>query len=95
MKKLAAAVLVGLLSAQMAAAETFDVATITCADLENMPPESVQMLLTWIDGYMGGAAEDTTFDVDRLKTNIDGAAAGCGADPAATLMDVLHAAENG
>ena len=95
MKKLATAALIGALSAQIAAAQTTDIATITCADLSEMPAESVSMLLTWIDGYMGGAAEDTSFDVARLQANIDGAAEACTADPSATLMDVLHAAENG
>lgn len=95
MKKLAAAALIGLLSAPAAFAESTDIAAITCGDLAAMPPESIAMVLTWIDGYMGGAAEDTSFDVERLQANIDGATTACSADPAATLMDVLHTAENG
>lgn len=93
-KLLAAAVLCSALPGA-AVAETADISTITCADLATMPAESVAMLLTWIDGYMGGAAEDTGFDVARLEANIDGAAAACGTTPDATLMDVLYAAENG
>lgn len=95
MKKLIAAALVGTFSAGMATAEAADIATIKCSDLATMPPESISMLLTWIDGYMGGAASDTSFDVERLQANIDGAAAACTATPDATLMDVLNAAENG
>jgi acid stress chaperone HdeB len=95
MKKLAAIALFGLFSAQMATAETVDVSTITCADLAAMPVESISMLLTWIDGYMGGAATDATFDVERLQANIDGATAACATDPTATLMSVLQTAENG
>lgn len=95
MKKLAAAALVGFLAAPAAFAESTDIAAITCGDLASMPPEGISMVLTWIDGYMGGAAEDTTFDVDRLQANIDGAIAACGADANANLMEVLHKAENG
>lgn len=95
MKKLSALVLAGVLVANMASAEAADVATIKCSDLATMPPESISMLLAWIDGYMGGEATDTSFDVERLQANIDGAAKACGETPDATLMDVLKAAENG
>lgn len=95
MKNLAAAALLGLVTTQGAMAQTMDIAAITCGDLAAMPPESITMILTWIDGYMGGAATDTSFDVERLQANIDGATAACSADAAAKLMDVLYAAENG
>lgn len=95
MKKLLGVALIGTFSASMAVAEAADIATITCTDLATMPPESISMLLTWIDGYMGGAASDTSFDVERMQANIDGAIAACTATPDAALMDVLHAAENG
>ena len=95
MKKFAAAALLGLVATQGAVAQSTDIAAITCGELAAMPPESISMVLTWIDGYMGGAAQDTTFDVERLQANIDGATAACGADANAKLMDVLDAAENG
>jgi acid stress chaperone HdeB len=95
MKTLVAAALIGLVSPCAAFAESADISTITCADLAEMPADSVAMLLTWIDGYMGGQASDTGFDVERLQANIDGAAEACTADPSASLMDVLHTAENG
>ncbi len=100
MKRRAAALLISTLAAETAMAPTamaqsVDIATITCADLADMPSASVEMLLTWIDGYMGGQASDTGFDVERLLSNIDGAATLCGENPDATLMDVLHQAENG
>lgn len=82
MKKFAAAVVIGLLTTTGAMAQTTDIAAIT-------------MVLTWIDGYMGGAATDTSFDVDRLQANIDGVIQVCSTDATANLMDVLYAAENG
>lgn len=95
MKTFAAATLIGALAAQTAFAQTTDIASITCGDLAAMPPESITMVLTWIDGYMGGAADDTSFDVERLGANIDAATEMCTADPSAKLMDVLYTAENG
>lgn len=95
MKKLLGTALIATFSAHMAVAEATDIAAIKCSDLASMPPESISMLLTWIDGYMGGAASDTGFDVERLQANIDGAATACTATPDASLMDVLNAAENG
>jgi hypothetical protein len=95
MKKLSAAVLAASLFATVAAAEPMDIATIKCSDLAAMPPEGISMLLTWIDGYMGGQATDTAFDLERMQANIDGAATACSTTPDATLMEVLNAAENG
>lgn len=76
-------------------AQSMDVATVTCADLGTMDPDSITTLLFWIDGYMGGAAEDSTFDLDRLMGNIDGALALCAENPTSTVMEVLQQAENG
>lgn len=88
-----AAVLVATLTGGMAAAQTVDISTITCADLDGMDADTVTALLFWVDGYQGGAAGDTSFDLERLKTNIDGAAAACMADPTTTVLDAIVAAE--
>ena len=95
MKTFLGAALALTLTATVASAEAADIATIKCSDLATMPPESISMLLTWIDGYMGGQAADTSFDVERLGANIDAAAQLCTESPDATLMDVLNTAENG
>lgn len=92
-RKTVAALVVAILSGGMASAQSVDISTITCADLDSMDADTVTALLFWVDGYQGGAAGDTSFDLDRLKTNIDGAAAACMADPATTVLDALIAAE--
>ena len=76
-------------------AQSMDVATVTCADLATMDADSITTMLFWIDGYMGGAAEDATFDLDRLMANIEGAMSSCAENPTAKVMDVLHSVENG
>lgn len=79
----------------MARAQTLDIGTVTCTDVAEMPTDALVKLLFWIDGYMGGAAQDQTYDEERLQGNIDAAVGLCAESPDATLMDVLDKAENG
>lgn len=79
----------------VARAQTLDVGTVTCTDVAEMPNDALVKLLFWIDGYMGGAAEDKNYDEARLQGNIDSAVTLCAESPDATLMDVLDQAENG
>ena len=91
----AAAVTLAASLATTALAQSADISTITCADLATMDQDGITALLFWLDGYMGGQAEDPTFDLDRLGTNIDGAIALCQQSPDSTVMDALYTAENG
>ncbi|WP_225026550.1 HdeA/HdeB family chaperone [Xinfangfangia pollutisoli] len=93
LKALLALALATPLFAGMAAAEAVDVNTITCADLATIDAEGVTALMFWVDGYLGGVAGDTNFDLERLKANIDGAAALCTSSPDASLIDLISAAE--
>ena len=43
---------------------------------------------------MGGAADDASFDLDRLGTNIDGALGLCENNPDMAVMDALMRVEN-
>jgi hypothetical protein len=33
-------------------------------------PEEIGLILSWIDGYLGGRADDTRFDIERFEDNI-------------------------
>ena len=83
-----------LLSAS-ASAETLDISTLKCADIVEMSPEEGAILLAWIDGYLGGRADDTRLDMDRFNSNAESAGEACEADPNAGLLTVLKAAEAG
>lgn len=76
-------------------AGTFDVSKVTCAELTALPEDQLNKLLFWMDGYMGGAAEDVTYDDARLQANIDAALSTCAETPDASVMDLLDKAENG
>jgi hypothetical protein len=92
--RIAAAALLAILPGA-ALAQTADVASITCADLATMDADGVTALLFWVDGYLGGQAGDTGFDLERLQANIDGAGAACANDPSLSVLDAVAQAENG
>ncbi|MCZ8017157.1 MAG: HdeA/HdeB family chaperone [Limnobacter sp.] len=81
------------LTAATAHAETSDVSTLTCAELSTLDAETIAIVFFWIDGYVGGQAEDATFDVQRILANMDGTKAICEADPETTVMDAVVQAE--
>ena len=62
-------------------AETLDIATLKCADIVDSKPEEIGLILSWIDGYLGGRADDTRFDIERFEDNMDVAAKACEDDP--------------
>jgi len=90
---LATASLIALLPLP-AAAQTLDIATLKCSDVASMEAEEVGLILAWIDGYLGGRADDTRFDISRFEENGDEAAKACEKDPDAGLLTVVKAAEN-
>ena len=74
-------------------AETLDIATLKCADIVDSKPEEIGLILSWIDGYLGGRADDTRFDIERFEDNMDVAAKACEDDPNAGLLTVIKAAD--
>lgn len=81
------------LSAAPASAETVDIATLKCSDLADMKPEEGAMILAWIDGYLGGQADDTRLDIDRFNDNADAAAKACADEPDTGILTLLKAAD--
>jgi hypothetical protein len=75
------------------AAPVIDVATLKCSDFEKMSPAAAGAVMSWIDGYMGGRAEDTRMDVDRLQQNADAAQKICNTDPSQGILSVLKDVE--
>ncbi len=88
-------VALGALLPATASAETLDISTLKCADIIEMSPEDFAIMLAWIDGYLGGRADDTRLDMDRFNSNAEAAGVACEADANAGLLSVLKAAEAG
>ena len=82
-----------LLSQTPASAETIDISTLKCSDLAAMKPDEGAMILAWIDGYLGGQADDTRLDLDRFNANAEAAAKTCEEEPDTGILTALKAAE--
>ena len=80
---------VTLFAAAPAFADTLDVSTVTCEDVNSLDADTFTMLIFFIDGYTGGEASDPVFDAARLIADMDKVIAACTADPATTLMDAM------
>jgi hypothetical protein len=80
-------------AAPVAQAEVIDIATLKCADLAQLSADEITFVITWVDGYLGGRAEDTRLDTDRMGNNIDSAVAACKDDDQQSVLSVLKDAE--
>jgi len=81
------------LTAATVHAEASDISALTCAELSTLDAETIAIVFFWIDGYLGGQAEDATFDVERILANMNGSKAICEAEPETTVMDAVIQAE--
>ncbi len=61
---------IGLLMAAAtmpAKAEVIDLGTVKCSDLASMSEEDSGFFFTWVHGYFGGQAGDTTMDLGAME----------------------------
>ena len=82
-------------TAMPAQADSIDIATIKCTDIASMDADSVALVLAWTDGFLGGRADDTSFDLNRFNANADAAIKACGEDPSKGLLSILKEADAG
>lgn len=93
---MAAALLIAAGFAPLAHAEgqvdmsTLDISTLTCRQLATMTPEQVGLILVWIEGYLGGRADDSVFVMERVKINAEEAARACDETPARSVLDIIE-----
>ena len=85
-RTLAAAAISALAFAMPAAAETVDMATVKCADLANMKEDEVNFMFSWLLGYAGGQASDTTIDLSSMDAIGKSIGEYCAANPAVGLV---------
>jgi acid stress chaperone HdeB len=80
-------------STKVATSETVDIATIRCSEIASMNEQAIVIMMSWMDGYLGGRAEDTRLDWDRAQSNADAADKACQEDPTAGVLSVLKEIE--
>jgi hypothetical protein len=89
-----AAIALSSLSATVAAQQPtkieFDVATVTCAQVSQMAPAYAVALLNWMDGYLGGKANDTMYDSDRAAANYNEVVRVCKEEPGRSVLSIMQ-----
>jgi len=67
-----------------------DILTLTCAEMETLPPESAGFVLAWIDGYLGGQADDTVLNVSRFQDNVEALKLACKQSPKRSVLSIVQ-----
>ncbi|MBI5128065.1 MAG: hypothetical protein HZA66_01365 [Rhodopseudomonas palustris] len=77
----------GLLSAPVGArAETLDLATMSCKQFIDSGPDSINMVLIWLDGWYKGDSDDAIIDTEVFVGNAKKFGAYCGANPSVSIV---------
>ncbi|MGL4488429.1 MAG: HdeA/HdeB family chaperone [Rhizobiaceae bacterium] len=76
-----------------AKAEVIDLATVKCADLESMSEEDSTFLFTWMHGYSGGQAGDTTMDLSAMEKTGQAIGEYCAANPDVGVLAAVAQAQ--
>lgn len=84
---LAASVATLAAAAAPARAEPVDMSTITCAQLMSMKQDEISFILTWVQGYMAGAQEETSMDPDALGKSVTDTVAYCQENQEMSVMN--------
>ncbi len=82
-------------TAMPASAESLDIATIKCSDIAEMDTDTIAIILSWADGFLGGRADDTNFDIERFSANADSVVKACDQDPSKGILSILKEADAG
>jgi hypothetical protein len=77
-----------------AADNVIDVSTLKCADIEKMDQAAIGTFITWIDGFLGGKADDTKFDIGRFQKDADAVDKICKDHPDEGVLSAFKEAEN-
>lgn len=80
-----------VVAAPVVRADTIDMSTVTCEQMESMDADTIAWYLVWLDGWLAGQADETTLDVDQLGAQIDGIAAKCAENPSLSVINAAKA----
>ncbi len=70
-------------------ANTLDVKTLTCAELEKQNEETVEDVLIWLAGGISASMDSTVFDYTAIGQFAEGLVAVCGKNKDAKLLDAI------
>src|SRR3954470_12867702 len=78
------------LSSVPAHAVVLDLSTMTCKQFVDGEPDEIKMVVTWMDGWYKGAADDAIIDTDVFVANARKFGVFCRANP---NISIVNAAE--
>ena len=82
----------GLVLASMPArAEVIDLSTMSCKQFIESGPDSIQMVLTWMDGWYKGDQNEAIIDTDVFVRNAKKFGAYCATNPAISIVNAAEA----
>ena len=87
----AAFVAAALLAAAAADAQVVDLSATKCKDFIELPRETVNSIMMWLDGYFTDEEDPAVVDFDKMKAKADKLGAFCIQNP---KMGLMTAAEN-
>ena len=77
-----------------AQADSVDMSTITCSQLMTMKEDEVSFILTWVVGYMAGAAEEMSMDPDALGKTVGDTVTYCTENQEMSVMNAAKEVAN-
>lgn len=88
-KIVATAIVMATLGATSAHAQTLDLRTFTCADFAKLAPQTQDLVVTWIEGFVSEEAVPEEMTVDFSQTDTELVKAHCAATPEATVIKAV------
>jgi len=79
-----------LLSSNGIAAQSVNMARITCAELLDAYIEDVVVVGSWMSGYYNAKRDNTTIDIKKLTANSKRVAEICKANPKIMVMEAIE-----
>lgn len=84
----AAALMLGTAFATSAQAESIDMASMTCNDIES--EEDATYIIFWLDGYLSAETGDTTMSEEWIEELGNRIISACQSNPNQSLLDIVR-----
>lgn len=72
--------------------DSFDVSTLTCAELSGAPEADASLAIVMVYGYVAGDKDYTSQSAHKIETVIKSALTSCAASPEQTVIAALESA---
>ena len=84
--KAASALVVAVITAAAAHAQSVDLSAIKCKEFIELPKETINAITVWLDGYYTDEEDPAVVDFDKLRAKADKLGSFCAQNPKMSLM---------